>query len=35
MDAVPVNNKSDGQWLRQEIGGGTSERRDNSGMEPG
>jgi hypothetical protein len=22
MDVVPVNNKSDGLWLRQEIGGG-------------
>ena len=24
MVAAPVNNKSDGLWLRQEIGGGTS-----------
>lgn len=27
MGMVPVNNKSDGSWLRQEIGGGTSGRQ--------
>lgn len=26
MDVAPVNNKSDGPWLRQEIGGGTTGR---------
>ena len=31
---VHVNNKSDGLWLRQEIGGGTSGKRKNSGIEP-
>ena len=35
VDVAPVNNKSDGLWLRQEIGGGTSGRRENSGIEPG
>jgi hypothetical protein len=29
------HNKSHGLWLRQEIGGGTSRRRENSGIEPG
>jgi hypothetical protein len=27
MDVTPVNNKSDGLWFRQEIGGGTSKRQ--------
>ena len=35
MVAAPVNNKSDGLWLRQEIGGGTFGRRENSEIEPG
>ena len=35
MDVTPINNKSDGLWLRQEIGGGTSGRRKDSGIEPG
>ena len=28
MNGEPVNNKSDGLWLRQEIGGGTSGRQE-------
>ena len=28
-------NKTHGLWLRQEIEGGTSRRRKNSGIEPG
>jgi hypothetical protein len=35
MDTAPVNNKSDGLWLRQGIAGGTSRRRENSGIELG
>ena len=35
MNVAPVNNKSDGLWLRQEIGGGTSRWRENSGIQPG
>jgi hypothetical protein len=27
MDVTPVNNKYDGLWLRQKIGGGTSSRQ--------
>ena len=27
MDVAPVNNKSDGLWLKQEMRGGTSERQ--------
>jgi len=30
MDDAPVNHKSDGLWLRQEIGGGTSRRQKGS-----
>jgi hypothetical protein len=27
MNMAPVNNKSDGLWLKQEMRGGTSERQ--------
>ena len=33
MDVAPVNNKSDGLWSWQEIGGGTSRKRKDSGIE--
>jgi hypothetical protein len=33
MDVGPVSNESDGPRLRQEIGGGASGRRENSGIE--
>jgi hypothetical protein len=32
---APVNNRTEGLWLKQEIGGGTSRRRKNSGIVPG
>lgn len=35
MEVAPDNNKSDGLWLRQKMGGGTSRRRTNSGIKPG
>jgi hypothetical protein len=35
MDVAPVNNKSDGLCLRQEIECGTPGRRENSGIESG
>jgi hypothetical protein len=35
MDVAPVSSKSDGLWLREQIGGGTSGRRENSEIEPG
>ena len=35
MDVTPVNNKSDGLRLRQEIGGRAFGRRKDSGIEPG
>jgi hypothetical protein len=35
MAVLPVNQKAYGPWLRQEIEGGTSGRRKNSGREPG
>lgn len=35
MHLAPVNNNYDDLWLRQEIGSGTSGRRENSGLGPG
>ena len=35
MGVTLVNNKSIDLWLRQEIGSGTSGRRENTGLEPG
>jgi hypothetical protein len=35
VEVAPANHKSDGLWLRQKIGGGTSRRRENSGIAPG
>lgn len=32
---APVNNESDGLWLRKKIGDGTSWRRKNAGRGPG
>ena len=34
MHVTPVNNKYNGLWLRQEIGGGTSRRRKNFRIKP-
>jgi hypothetical protein len=33
MDVPPVNKKACGLWPREEIKGGTSGRRKNSGIE--
>ena len=35
MDVAPVSHKFDGLWLRQEIVGGTSGGRKDSGIGPG
>lgn len=33
MHVAPLN-RTDGLWLRQELGGGTSRRKENSETEP-